>query len=146
MPDQRKNTQQGMRKCGEDCTICPYILEGKSVKINNTEWNINQKVNCNSSNIVYGIICKKENCKESYIGETKRILKYRLADHRGYIQNNHINQATGEHFTQPGHSLADLQVTVLEKVKKIDTLYRKEREEYFIRKFDIFHQGINKKL
>ena len=98
-----------------------------------------------SFNIVYALKCKKENCGKTYIGETKRYLKSRLDDHRGYIVNSLTSKATGEHFTQPGHSLADLQVTVLEQVKKNNTLYRKEREEYFIRKFNTFHNGINKK-
>ena len=29
------------------------------------------------------------------------------------------------------HSLADLMVTIIEQVKKSDTLYRKEREDYW---------------
>ena len=63
-----------------------------------------------------------------YIGETKRMLKFRLADHRGYINNQDETQATGKHFNSPGHSLADLSITVLEKVKKSDDLYIKERK------------------
>ena len=102
-------------------------------------------MNCKSYNIVYAIICKKENCKQTYTGETKKFLKSRLDDHHGYIVNSHTNRATGDHFTQPGHSLADLQVSVLERVKRNTTLYRKEREEYMIRKFNTFHKGINKK-
>ena len=50
-----------------------------------------------------------------YVGETKRMLKFRLADHRGYINNQDETQATGKHFNSPGHSLADLSITVLEK-------------------------------
>ena len=65
-----------------------------------------------------------------YIGETKRILKFRLADHRGYINNQDESKATGEHFNSPGHSLSDLSIIAL--VKKNDDLYRKEREKYFI--------------
>ena len=136
---------KGMKKCGEGCTACPYIKEGKTININGKVWNINQKLNCKSFNVVYALKCKKENCGKTYIGETKRYLKSRLDDHRGYIVNSLTSKATGEHFTQPGHSLADLQVTVLEQVKKNNTLYRKEREEYFIRKFNTFHNGINKK-
>ena len=43
------------------------------------------------------------------------MLKSRLAQHRGYVQNN--IEATGQHFNLPGHSLADLMVTILEQVK-----------------------------
>ena len=33
------------------------------------------------------IECNKENCKMRYIGETKRIFKFRMAEHIGYVQN-----------------------------------------------------------
>ena len=78
-----------------------------------------------------------------YVGETKRILKFRLAEHRGYVNNND-DTATGEHFNMPGHSLSDLTVTILERVKSTDDLYRKEREKYFIRKFNTYYRGLNR--
>ena len=135
----------GMKKCGDSCTVCPYIREGKSIKINGVDWKINRKLNCKSFNVVYAIICSKENCKLAYVGETKRILKFRIDDHLGYVSNS-IDTATGSHFTQPGHSLANLQVTAIEQIKKTnDNEYRKEREEYFIRKFNTVNKGINRK-
>ena len=88
--------------------------------------------------------CKKEKCYQVYIRETKRKLKFRLDDHWGYV-NNYIDNATGSHFNLAGHSLADLSVTVIEKVKKLDDAYRKEQEEYFIRKFSTLHKGLNRK-
>ena len=90
------------------------------------------------------IECKKDNCNMRYIGETKRILKFRLADHRGYVSNMDEKTATGEHFNLPGHSLSDLSIVILEQVKKKDDLYRKEREKYFIREFNTFYKGLNK--
>ena len=92
-------------------------------------------INCNSFNIVYAIVCKKDRCRAVYIGETKRILRFRLDKHCGYV-NNDIDTATRSHFTGPGHSLLDISVTVLEKVQKNSDYYRKEREEYFIHKFN----------
>jgi hypothetical protein len=79
-----------------------------------------------------------------YIGETKQTLKFRLADHRGYINNQDLSKATGEHFNSPGHSLSDLNITVLEKVRQKEDLYEKEREKYFIRKFNTFYRGLNR--
>ena len=38
--------------------------------------------------------------------------------------------ATGKPFNSPGHSLADLNIAVIERVKKNDLIYRKEREEH----------------
>ena len=140
-----KRNIRGMKKCGQSCTMCPYVREGKVIKINGIEWNINQNLQCKSYNVVYALICKKENCREVYVGETKRFLKFRVDDHRGYISNRKIDQATGEHFSLPGHSLADLLVKAIERVKRNNILYRKEREEYFIRLFDTYNRGINKK-
>ena len=73
-----------------------------------------------------------------YIGETQRWLRARMADHRGYVRNENTNTATGAHFCQPGHSLSDMKFTILEQVKKVDEIYRKQREKYFIQKFDTY--------
>ena len=145
-----KRQIKGMFKCGSNCTACPYITEGKSITYNKTKWNLNRTLNCNSYNIIYLIECKKDRCKRNenyrYVGETKRPLKYRLADHRGYILNDKENQATGAHFNLPGHSLSDLSVTILEQVRQKDDFYRKEREKYHIRRLNTLHSGMNKKM
>ena len=106
---------KGMFKCGKQCTACPYIKEGKSVKFSKTgKWIFNRKLTCENKNIIYMIECQKTNCTETrYIGETGRPLKYRLAEHRGYIVNNITSVSTGAHFNSPGHSLSHLKVTIL---------------------------------
>ena len=96
------------------------------------------------SNCVYLIQCKKENCKKVYIGETKRIMKFRFAEHRGYANNQDVTQATGEHFTSSGHSVTDMSILILEQVRSTDDIYRREREKYFIRKFNTYHKGLNR--
>ena len=63
------------------------------------------------------------------------MLKFRLAEHRGYVSNKQTNEATGQHSNLPGHSIADLQITAIEQVKKNDVIYRRQREEYHIRGF-----------
>ena len=133
-----------MKKCGENCTACPYIKEVKSLKMNEVEWKINQSLDCTTSNCIYMIHCVKDNCNMRYIAETKRIMKFRLAEHRGYVTNQILSTPTGEHFNLPGHSLADLTMVILEKVRSQDDLYRKEREKYFIRKFNTYYRGLNK--
>ena len=143
-----KRHQKGMKKCNKPwCSrVCPLIKEGKYIKTNNQTWNINKTVDCNTSNVVYMIECTKENCQNSkYIGETSRSFRSRLAEHRGYITNRVIDQATGAHFNLPGHSLADMKATIIEHVKKQSDIYRKERENFFIRKFNTFHAGLNKR-
>ena len=90
------------------------------------------------------IECNLDKCHQKYIRETGRIFKFCLDEHRGYVNTKDESQPTGLHFNLPGHSLANMKTTVLEQVKKHDELYRKEREHFYIRKFDTFHKGMNK--
>ena len=74
------------------------------------------------------------------------MLKARLSDHRGNINQQIVRVTTGDHFNLPGHSLANLKVSILEAVKKNYILYRKERETYFINKFNTYYHGWNKEM
>ena len=89
--------------------------------------------------------CNHDKCKMQYIGESNRSLKQRFSEHRGYVKNKITTKETGFHFNQPGHDLSKMTVTILEKVTKNDELYRKEREHFFIRKFNTYYHGINGK-
>ena len=51
----------------------------------------------------------------------------------------------GVHFRQPGHSIHDLEMIPIEKVRKEDTLLRKTRESYYIERLDTVNKGLNKK-
>ena len=108
--------KRGMTNCGKNCQTCPYIKYGKEVQIDKkSTWKIIKKMSCESFNVIYLLECQKENCQQRYIGITGRQLKFRMADHRGYIINQVTNKATGAHWNLPGHSLADLRVTILEQ-------------------------------
>ena len=139
-----KRNLKGMKKCNKNCTACPYVQEGSEVKKIKQKWNITKNVNCETFNCVYMLECQKTSCKQRYIGETDRKISERISEHRGYIHNKKLNQATGAHFNLPGHGLSDMKFTVLEKVMKTDENYRKERESYHIRIFNTFYRGINR--
>ena len=66
----KKRKLNGMKKCGKQCIICPYIKEAKTIQGNTFTWNISSDVNCKTENVVYLIECNIANCKEKYIGET----------------------------------------------------------------------------
>ena len=89
------------------------------------------------------IECSLENCKERYIGETK-FLRKRISEHNGYVRSKITSKATGYHFNLPGHSISNIKVTVIEKVKKSDIIYRKEREHFHIQKFNTYYRGMNR--
>ena len=61
-----------------------------------------------------------------------------------HINQKHINQPIGDHFNKPGHSIDNFTVSVIEKVKSSEKLYRKEREKYLIKKFNTYYNGLNK--
>ena len=42
------------------------------------------------------------------------MLRFRVEEHRGSVSNKETDKATADHFTMPGHSLADLLVSVIE--------------------------------
>ena len=132
----------GMKKC-RNCPICPFVVEGKTVKstATNAVVEINSAVNCQTSNIIYCITCKK--CSDQYIGTSERTLQKRFSEHRDYVKNEHLNKATGWHFNKKGHSVADMNVTIVEKVHSLDEALRLEREKKFIRDFNTKYCGIN---
>ena len=134
-----------MKRCPYDCNNCPYIQQGKTVKASASDYihDIESAVNCQTKNLVYCISCDR--CLEQYVGETEKTLSQRFAQHRGYVNNQKLDQATGEHFNLPGHSLSDMKVTILEKLHSDDPNMRKIRESYYIKKLNTKYKGMNKK-
>ena len=123
-----------------------FILEGKEVKsnFNATSVKINHPVNCQTQNVVYVIFCNKENCKQLYIGKTERKLKERLAEHLNSVKKNEKN-VIGQHFNGPGHSLANLKITTIEKNFNRGTQTILKRESLWINRFEAEFQGLNSK-
>ena len=144
-PIHPRRVVKGMTKCAKNCTACPFVLKGKAIKIDKKNtWKIERPVNCNTFNCIYMIECEKDMCKQRYIGQTGRILKFRIDEHRGYVSNQVTSKATGAHFNLPGHSLANMKFTVLEQVKYNSEPYRREREKYHINQFNTFYKGLNR--
>ena len=138
-----KRQSHGMKKCNK-CSVCPYIREGKIVKATatNVKIDINYSVDCSTKNVVYLIGCKK--CPLQYIGETERMVKERFAEHRGYVNTKNESKTTGAHFNTKGHSISDMEITVLEKVFNQDGQFRKQREKLWIQKFNTKYRGLNR--
>ena len=122
-----------------------WLQTDKVIKSNVTNYTheINRAVNYQTTNVVYCISCDK--CDQQYVGETGRTLALRFSDHRGYVRNEKFDQPTGEHFNLPGHKLADMKISIVEKVLSSDPNMRKIRESHFIEKLNTFYKGMNKK-
>ena len=86
--------------------------------------------------------CRK--CPQQYIGETERTLKERFSEHKGYVNTNNQSKATGVHFNTKGHSVADMEITVIQKIFSQDPMFRKQREKFYIQKFNTRYKGLNR--
>ena len=138
-------SQRGMHRCGTaSCRACQFVEPGAVAKASASSEivDINTKVTCRDSNIIYLITCL--HCREQYIGETEKSLKIRFGQHQEYVNKRDVSKATGHHFNERGHSVLDMRVTILEKLFNKDVNYRKERESMWIRKFNTKYKGINR--
>ena len=72
-------------------------------------------------------------------------LETRISQQLGYVSRNEQDRATGKHFNLPGHSAADMEVMVIEKIHQSDAFYRKEREHHHIQNMDLVRKGLNGK-
>jgi hypothetical protein len=104
---------------------------------------IQSPVDCQTSNLVYCANCDR--CCEQYIGETSKTLAQRFSQHRGYVRNKELTKATGAPFNLPGHTIAEMKVTILETISSDDPQMRKIRESHFIQKFGTKWKEINRK-
>ena len=77
------------------------------------------------------ISCKK--CSIQYVGETENPLHIRMNGHRSDIRTGKTEKPVAAHFTLPDHSVDDLEVMGIEKIRESDTTqWRKLREKYWI--------------
>ena len=85
---------------------------------------------CKSTNIIYMIQCRR--CNQQYVGETEQALNERMNSHRADIRHKRTEKPVAAHFSLPDHSVDDLQVLVIEKLRKEDAILRKIRESRWI--------------
>ena len=153
-PTRTSRKKPGWNRCSgntKQCPICPFTAKPTTQVIsdfNGYIHTIKDSVNCQSKRVIYRWQCKKVNCKDhprnSYIGKTTRTFQQRFSQHRDYAKGGILNEPSGEHFNLPGHSVADIEGIVLEKVKSEDPFILKTREHYYIQKYDSFRNVLNK--
>ena len=136
--------KKGSSSCGSDCRICPYMLKcdkiQDSAKIR--EFTVNDSITCDTNNLVYTILCEKCD-KILYVGETERSLKKRFIDHLSIIKTKKPTPVA-IHFSANGHCETDLKIIGIEKVKQLNTIYRRLRERLWIKLLNTLSpNGIN---
>ena len=107
-----KKPRKGVKMCGRKrCGLCIHghnnLLEGESITLKNgKKITPNRLITCDSTNLVYCIICPE--CSEFYIGECKT-LRARMNLHRNHSNpnnimapplkvNQHLKTCAGGHF------------------------------------------------
>ena len=123
----------GIKKCGKNCVCCNYLMEIKEYKFLNlnSTFVINSNFNCNSSNLIYAIVCP--GCNEEYIGQTGRTLKERLCLYRQHISHPEYQTAYIEqHLRDCGKGR--FSIFPILQVKKNDVILRETIESKFIAK------------
>ena len=133
------------------CKTCKFIAHNTtSYTFHNTGQTrtIHQNLSCSSDNLVYMINCKRclktdTTLPSQYIGQTGRTLRERFGEHRRGIQNN-IDESVPIHFNLPHHTLNDVELIPLLKLRNSRDSYRYTMEQHFISTAGTLKNGINR--
>jgi hypothetical protein len=137
-------------KCNElNCKTCKFIYDKNYIEFKETKIKLSllTNANCNTSNIIYIIICIK--CNLFYIGETKNSLKIRFIQHLNNIMKfipfeRYHDKVVPLHFRRNNHKISDIKICVF-KSEFNNEKDRKEQELDLINLFNIKYKNcINK--
>ena len=102
---------------------------------------IENSFNCSSKDVIYIISCLK--CNKLYVGQTARMIRDRLNNHRSDIKLKRPT-AISLHFNEPGHSVRDLKITPVADINGFCTSDRAKIEYEFMTLLDsIYPAGLN---
>lgn len=134
------DVDSGTKKCGNRrCLTCDFICEDKVVVGPKSSFEVRCKFTCNSTGLVYCIVCNK--CGELYVGETGRALKERFREHRLSVINKE-DKEVAHHFNSQGHDVKDM--SILGLVYKDGLVSRRLQEQKIIAKLGCFlGRGMN---
>ena len=138
--------KDGTQKCGRNCVMCKHMAEDITHRsLDGKEYTFKDKVNCKTSNIIYGIKC--DHCgKIVYVGETGTSIYERFQNHLSSIRRMK-DDPVANHFQEGEHMLRDVKIIGIEKMKTRDIHFRKVRESFWIQKLKtLTPQGLNQNL
>ena len=113
------------------CNTCKFIAHNTtSYTFHNTEKTraIHQNLSCSSDNLIY---MTDTTLPSQYIGQTGRTLRECFGEHRRGIQNN-TDECVPIYFNLPHHTLNDVELISLLKVRNSRDSYRYTMEQHFI--------------
>ena len=134
------------KKCEKPrCQICNIITTDTVINIPGTSHIYHPgNYNCDSSNIVYLLMCNKCNYG-NYVGETSTKFRLRMNNHKKSIRDNHKGFPVAVHYNQADHSINDLSCVILSG-NFTTTADRQLYEQKLIQRFDTYKCGLNRDL
>ena len=119
----------GCTKCGKCRVSCPILKEGKTFSSTNTgrTYPIKQKVNCDSSFVIYLGTCKK--CGGQYVGKSTTIFKKRHSNHKQEVKREY--GGLGHHYGGQGCGYENISIQIIEQVEVGDHKALAVREVYW---------------
>lgn len=113
----------GTRRCQRHCSACPYVWETNLIQFPTHYVPVRGSFTCESKRVIYAIECTR--CGTKYIGQTKRKLGTRIAEHIRSIENRGTG-GVARHFNKPGHSEAHFRCAAFEKHPEEELLAREK--------------------
>ena len=117
---------------GKRCGVCPFINQGSEFfgKDGKRYTIRDNRINCNSINVVYLLSCKA--CGIQYVGSCTTKFRLRFNNYRSCYNRHTVKtvpqQNLHNHFDLPGHNgFSDFQFTLIDKGNNEDCLRRRER-------------------
>ena len=123
-------TDPGCKKCQKKCHACNVLKEGEYFKSTNTKksYKIRQKVDCQSSYIIYLGTCQK--CHGQYVGKSTQPFRKRHSGHKQEIKNQ--IGGLGQHYGGArGCGYENLKITIIEQVEVGNSELLGKREIYW---------------
>ena len=127
----------GCSKCNHCKVSCPIIEETKYFRSTRTDkrYQIKQKIDCDSSWVIYLSTCKK--CRGQYVGKSQTIFKKRHSNHKREIKNE--IGGLGHHYGGSGGcGYQNVSITLIEEVKTKTPKYLAERELFWQHQLRVF--------
>ena len=132
---------RGFKPCN-NCAACKHKHDASVTQhtvasqdfvsfVTGQRFTINHPLNCQSTNVVYVITCKK--CGTQYVGETKRALKTRLLEHCGDTKHNR-DRPVARHFNKPNHTCDDIMIMAIDRPSSTNYFHRLALESKWIDK------------
>ena len=123
-------TDPGCKKCQKKCHACNVLKEGEYFNSTNTKksYKIRQKVDCQSSYIIYLGTCQK--CHGQYVGKSTQPFRKRHSGHKQEIKNQ--IGGLGQHYGGArGCGYENLKITIIEQVEVGNSELLGKREIYW---------------